>query len=85
MKKVKEVYFCDRCKKEIEDYSEEKHNICDRFNAYFYDLCENCKEDYKEYQAKLNGLEKTYKYISEKYKFGKYLFEKDEAVERGKE
>lgn len=73
MIKTKEYYVCDRCKKEIEDYSEKENNVCDGYNAYFYDLCKECKVDYEEYTRKLAGLNKTYKTLSEKYKFGKYL------------
>ena len=73
MKKTKEYYICDRCKKTIEDYSEEENNVTDIYNVYFYDLCKECMVDFNEYKAKLAGLDKTYKTLSEKYKFGRYL------------
>jgi len=73
MKKTKEYYICDRCKKTIEDYSKKENYVTDVYNGYFYDLCKECMADFNEYKIKLSGLDKTYKTLSEKYKFGRYL------------
>lgn len=69
MKKVKEYYICDRCKKEIGE--DDFRGVCS--NLYFYDLCKNCKEDFDKYQSETKELEQKYDEIMKKYQFEKYL------------
>lgn len=72
----KKYYICDRCKKELKDYSG-KNSVGDIYNACFYDLCEECKLDYEEYKSKVEDLNKTCEELSRKYKFGRYLFREE--------
>lgn len=75
MKKIKEYYICDRCKKELNE--EDINNICDGITAYFYDLCEECKKEYDEFKKEYKILENKAEELKEKYKFGKYAFEEE--------
>lgn len=69
MKKIKEYYICDRCKKELE----EDDYICVCSNIYFYDLCKDCKIDFDKYKSETKKLEQKYDEITKKYQFEKYL------------
>lgn len=69
MKKIKEYYICDRCKKELQE--DDFIGVCG--DMYFYDLCKECKKDYDEYTEKIKKLEKKWNGITKEYQFGKYL------------
>lgn len=78
--KIKEYYVCDKCKKEIEDYSIKVNHVCDSFNAYFYDLCSECKDAFDKYDCEIKTLRDQAEKLTEKYMFGRYMFKdgKDE-------
>ena len=73
MKKIKEYYICDRCKRAFE--KDVLVNICE--DLYFYDLCKECKKFYDKYVAEIKEIDKMYDEITKKYRFGKYLFESE--------
>ena len=72
MKKIKEYYICDRCKKELTE-KDTCYEVRDFINAYNYDLCDNCYKEYEEYKSRVKDLDKEVKEMTELYKFGKYL------------
>ena len=69
MKKTKEYYICDRCKKELE--KDDFKDICGF--EYFYDLCKECKKEFDKYEIEVKELDKKFDDITKKYKFGKYI------------
>lgn len=69
MKRIKEFYICDRCKKEIN--KEEINEIFDY--GYHYELCKECKDIHVEFDKKVNSLKKKWESLEKLYKFGEYL------------
>lgn len=69
MKKIREYYICDRCKKEID-----KDKINKAFYTnWYYELCDDCFEKYKELDDKLDKLKKKWEKLEKEYQFGNYL------------
>lgn len=81
-KKNIEYYICDRCKEEIENYSEKDNQVCDGFNGYFYDLCNDCLGVFEDYKRNIEEVNKQFKDITKTYKFGKYMFEDKESEKK---
>lgn len=77
MRKVKEVWYCDRCHVELEE--NDLHDINDYL--YGYELCEDCAKLHKEYKRAIDELDKKIDQISREYKFGRYLPREDENEE----
>lgn len=69
MRKTREYYICDRCKKEID---KDKINKTFYINWY-YELCDDCFEKYKEFDNKLNKIKEKWKKLEKEYQFGDYL------------
>ena len=73
MKKMVEITYCDRCKKE--------NKTKEIYWRYFrYDLCEKCEKDFNKMKNELDILQKKFDDITKKYEFGEYL-PKDKEVE----
>lgn len=75
MKKTKEYYICDRCKKEID---ENKINTKIYLNWY-YQLCDDCFKKYKEFDNKIDKLKKEWEKLEKDYEFGDYLPKNEET------
>lgn len=75
MKKVKEYYICDRCKKELD--KDELKKIGDIYNAYTYELCEQCENDYYSYDIHMKAIYENAKALTEGHNFGKYMYQED--------
>ena len=69
MKKVKEYYICDRCKKE---FDKNKLYVCN-YNMWSYDLCEYCKKDLETLELAVNNYLDLIRDEEERYQFGRYL------------
>lgn len=69
MKKIREYYVCDRCKKEYPG----TQLIVTYDYEYRYDLCVECKKVFDKYEKDIELAKAKIDRISENYKFGKYL------------
>ena len=69
MKKIREYYICDRCKKEID---EDKINKA-YYTGWYYQLCDDCFKKYKEFKDLIEKLKKKWEKLEQEYQFGKYL------------
>ena len=72
MRTTKTIYYCDKCKKQIE----EVHNVID--GEYYYELCNKCEYEYENYKEKKEKLYEAIDLLEQDYKFGKYLFKEIE-------
>ena len=73
MRKNEIIYYCDKCKKQIKE--NELKTIFD--GVFYYELCEKCNYEYEDYKKKYDELANKVDQLQKKYKFGKYLFEKN--------
>ena len=69
MKKIKEYYICDRCKKEIN----KPYFVCDGITYCNYELCKDCKETYDKFIEEYQTIQNKFDELNKKYKFGKWL------------
>lgn len=70
---IKNIYYCDKCGKKI---GEEKPEWF-YFDLYRYNFCEDCQSLYNEFMTQFNNLMKEADELEKKYKFGKYMEEKN--------
>ena len=69
MKKIREYYICDRCKKEI---NEEEINKA-YYTSWYYELCNKCYEDFNEFKNKTEKIRNKWEQLEQEYQFGRYL------------
>ncbi len=79
MKKIREYYICDRCKKELEE-NKINHEF---YNMWCYDLCDKCKELFNSFETKVNSLKNQWQDLEIEYKFGTYLPREDDLESKG--
>ena len=74
MKKIKEVWYCDRCHKELEE--DELIYVSDYM--YSYELCDDCKILYDTYKKAIKELDEKIDKVTKDFSFGRYLPREDE-------
>ena len=76
MRKLKEVYYCDRCFEEIP-----KEKMITQYEyAFIYQLCEKCSQIFNQYKNQVSSLDRKYDNIQKAFKFGRYLPKPKEDV-----